>query len=136
MTWLVDTNVISEVRKQSRANPGVRAWLASVGEDDLYLSALVLGELRKGVESVRLRDGRAAVALERWVSTVIREYADRVLPVTPEIADVWGRLNVADPLPTVDSLMAATAHVHGLTLVTRNTRDIARTGVACLNPFS
>lgn len=67
---------------------------------------------------------------------VVADHGDRVLPVTPEIADVWGRFNVPDTLPVVDSLLAATAHVHGLTVVTRNVRDIARTGVPVLNPFA
>ena len=97
---------------------------------------LVVGEIRQGIERLRRRDPSQAAVFETWLATLRRDYADRILPVTVQIADEWGRLNVPDPVPAIDGLLAATARVHGLTLVTRNTADVARTGVALLNPFA
>ena len=134
MTWLVDTNVLSELRKRERADAGVRAWFASAADDDVFTSVLVLGELRRGIESLRRRDPSGAMALEQWLARLAAGFADRVLPVDAEIADRWGSLNVPDPVPTVDGLLAATALVHDMVLVTRNTRDVERTGVRLLNP--
>ncbi|MGF1661558.1 MAG: type II toxin-antitoxin system VapC family toxin [Kineosporiaceae bacterium] len=135
MSFLLDTNVISELRKGTRADPGVRAWFDDVADDDLFLSVLVIGELTKGVAQVRRRDPAGANALDRWLRQVRLEYADRILPVTADVAETWGGLNVPDPLPVVDSLIAATARVHGLAVVTRNTVDLSRTGVPVVNPF-
>jgi len=134
MTYLVDTNVISELRKGERADDAVTAWMSAVGDDEVYLSVLVVGELRQGVERIRRRDVAQAEALDAWLRRVGR-HADRVLPVTSSIAETWGRLNVPDPLPVVDALLAATALEHGLTVATRNVGDVARTGVAVVNPF-
>lgn len=136
MRFLLDTNVVSELRKGARANEGVMAWMFSVDDSDLYLSVLVVGELRQGVERLRLRDASAAVQLDRWCSTLIDGYADRLLVVDAPIADLWGRLNVPDPISSVDGLLAATAIVHGLTLVTRNVKHVERTGVQLHNPFT
>lgn len=133
--WLVDTNVLSELRKGARAAAGVRAWFDEVEDAGLFTSVLVVGELRRGVESLRRRDPRGAAALEQWVLRLVESFSDRVLPIDGAVAERWGRLNVPDPVPTVDGLLAATALVHELTLVTRNTRDVLRTGVRCLNPF-
>jgi toxin FitB len=133
--YLLDTNVVSELRKGARADANVTAWLAHQTDEQLFLSVLVVGELRRGVESIARRDKASAVALESWLNRLIHVHADRILPVTLEIAQAWGRLNVPDPLPVIDSLLAATAHVHGLTLVTRNAKDMARTGVPTANPF-
>jgi predicted nucleic acid-binding protein len=135
VSFLVDTNVLSELRKGDRGNPAVRRWLAAVDDDALFVSVLVIGEIRTGVERVRRRDTAAAEVLDTWLSQVTDTYAERVLPVTTQIAERWGRLNVPDPLPVIDSLLAATAHVHGLTVATRNVSDYERTGVATLNPF-
>ncbi|MCI0343857.1 MAG: type II toxin-antitoxin system VapC family toxin [Chloroflexi bacterium] len=134
MSWLVDTNVLSELRKGERAPAGVRAWFAGAAEDELFTSVLVLGELRRGVESIRRRDVPAALALEQWLTRLTDTFSERILPIDSAIADRWGRLNVPDPIPTVDGLLAATALVHDLTLVTRNTRDVERTGVRLLDP--
>ena len=136
MTFLLDTNVVSELRKGTRANRGVSAWIATVDDGDLFLSVLVAGELRQGVERLRLRDAPAAARLDRWYGALIDGYADRLLPVDVRITDLWGRLNVPDPISAVDGLLAATAIVHGLTLVTRNVKDVARTGVTLHNPFT
>ncbi|HWB72036.1 MAG TPA: type II toxin-antitoxin system VapC family toxin [Egibacteraceae bacterium] len=135
MSFLIDTNVVSELRKGDRADGGVRRWIAAVPDEELFLSVLVIGELRKGVELFRRRDDQGAGVLDHWLRQVSTEYGDRILPVTVDVAEVWGRLNVPDPLPVVDSLLAATARVHGLTMVTRNTAHIGRTGVPVVNPF-
>lgn len=135
MSFLIDTNVVSEFRKGDRADGGVRRWIAAAPDEELFLSVLVIGELRKGVELVRRRDDKGAGVLDHWLRQVSTEYADRILPVTVDVAEAWGRLNVPDPLPVVDSLLAATARVHGLTMVTRNTAHIGRTGVPVVNPF-
>jgi toxin FitB len=135
VSYLVDTNVLSELRKGRRANPNVSMWFAGVGGEELWLSVLVIGEIRKGIENIRRRDQAAATNLDAWLDELLSEHADRIIDIDQRISDVWGRFNSPNPLPTVDSLLAATAHVHGLTVVTRNTDDVARTGVPCLNPF-
>ena len=135
MSFLVDTNVISELHKQDRSDPGVRAWFATVDDADLYLSVLVIGEIQQGIERVRSRDPEKAQALQKWLAQVRKSFGSRILPVTASIAQEWGRLNSVRPLPTVDSLLAATASVNGLTLVTRNVADIEDAGVRYLNPF-
>jgi predicted nucleic acid-binding protein len=134
-SYLLDTNVASELRKGPRANAGVLSWFESVDDDELFLSVLVTGEIRKGVEQARSHDSAKAQALEQWLAGLERHYGDRMLPVTPAIADRWGRLSALRPISTVDCLLAATALVHDLTLVTRNVADVAGTGVTSLNPF-
>ena len=134
MSWLVDTNVLSELRKGERAADGVRAWFATADDDELYTSVLVVGELRRGIESIRRRDVPAALALEQWLTRLTESFADRILAIDTEVAERWGRINVPDPVPAVDGLLAATALVHDLTFVTRNTRDVAHTGVRLLDP--
>lgn len=135
MSYLIDTNVLSELRKGRRCNARGAAWFAQVADHDIFLSVLVIGEIRRGVERIRRRDPQAAAALESWLSRVITNHSDRLLPIDREIAEEWGRMNAARPLSAIDSLLAATAKIHGLTLVTRNIADIATTGVAYLNPF-
>jgi toxin FitB len=134
VAFLLDTNVISEARKR-RPDPGVRTWLASMPEADLYLSVLVVGEIRQGVERLRRRDPAQAAPYETWLAALRHGFADRLVPLTVEVCEEWGRLNVPDPLPVVDGLMAATAKVRGWTFVTRNVADLARAGVRLLNPF-
>jgi len=135
MKFLLDTNVISELRKGKSADENVMRWFAVAAEQDLFLSVLVLGELRRGIENLRRRDERSAEHLEVWLTKIVHSYSDRILPITDAIADRWGRFNVPDGKPTVDALIAATAYVHDLTVVSRNVRDIARPGVATINPF-
>jgi predicted nucleic acid-binding protein len=135
VSLLLDTNVISELRKGSRAAVSVLEWFEGVAEEEIHLSVLVVGELRRGIERVRTRDARQAAALETWLRQVAREHAERILPVDSRVAEEWGRLTALRSGSVIDTLMAATALVFGLVLVTRNTKDVAWTGVSCLNPF-
>lgn len=134
--YLLDTDVISELRKGTRADAGVSSWMASVDEGDLYLSVLVVGEIRQGVERLRLRGPAAAEKLDRWLRDLVDHHAERLLPVDARVAELWGRMNVPDPAPAIEGLLVATAIVHDLTLVTRNLRDVHRSGARLLNPFS
>lgn len=136
MSWLLDTNILSELRKGDRANEGVRDWFAEAREEELFTSVLVLGEVRRGIESIRRRDVPSALALEQWLLRMTTSFSDRVLPVDSPVAERWGRLNVPNPVPTVDGLLAATALMHDLVLVTRNIRDVQTTGVRLLDPSS
>lgn len=135
MSYLIDTNIISEVHKGERCNTAVAAWWASVGEHELWLSALILGEIRKGVELARRSDPAKAAALEAWLEAVVAGFGDRVLGIDTPVAEEWGRMNAIRPVSVIDALLAATAKVHGLTLVTRNEADVAGLGVEVLNPF-
>ena len=136
MSYLIDTNVISELRKGERADPGVASWFAQLADEEIFLSVLTLGEIRRGIESIRRRDADGATALDRWLGSLAELHEDRILTVNRSIAEEWGRLNVPDPLlPVVDGLLAATAGINGLTLATRNTVDFERTGVSFVNPF-
>lgn len=135
MSFLIDTNVISEVRKGTRCDPNVAAWYSSIKDTDLYLSALILGEIRKGIELARPRDPAKAEALQGWLDAVVEAFGDRVIPVDRIVSDAWGRMSATRPTPAIDGLLAATAKVHDLTLVTRNDADVAGLGVGVLNPF-
>jgi predicted nucleic acid-binding protein len=133
--YLIDTNVLSEVRKGRSCDMNVAAWYRATPDNELFLSVLVIGEIRQGIERLRPRNARQATALEKWLDEILGSFGERVLPVNARIAQIWGRLNSRDMLPVVDSLLAATAEAHSLTLVTRNVKDIERSGVRCLNPF-
>jgi predicted nucleic acid-binding protein len=133
--WLVDTNVLSELRKGERCSPRVAAWAEAAGRS-LYTSVLVIGEIRRGIERLRRKDRKQAAVLEGWLERVRTEFAGRLFDVDERVAEEWGRMSVPDPIPVVDGLLVATAKVHGLTLATRNTFQIAGTGVAFVNPFS
>lgn len=135
MSWLLDTNVVSEIRKGSRGDPGVARW-ASSRDDAAWLSVLTVGEIRRGVELKRRRDEVAAHHLDLWLEGLVTSFTSRLLPVDQRVAEVWARMNVPDPRPAVDGLIAATAAVHGLTLVTRNTSDFEGMGVELFNPFT
>jgi toxin FitB len=136
--YLIDTNVISEARKQSRANAGVTEFFKRTAErsDALYLSVLTIGELRRGVELIRHRgDSAQALQLDAWLQVVLNEYRELILPFDHDAAQVWGRLRVPNPEHELDKQVAAIALVNGLTVVTRNTAHFQATGVGVLNPF-
>lgn len=136
--YLVDTNVVSEIRKQKRANKGVRAFFRRAAKEDidLYLSVVTVGELRRGVEIVRHRgDAAQAATLAAWLTTVLNEFAQNILPVDEDAGQLWGRLRVPNPGHALDKLVAATGLIHDLTVVTRNVDDFSPTGVRVLNPF-
>lgn len=135
MSYLIDTNIISEVRKGRRCNRGVAAWWRDVPEEALWLSALVLGEIRKGVELARRRDPTRAAAPEAWLDELRTGFGERILPVDTAVAEEWGRMNAIRPVPVIDALLAATAKANELTLVTRNVADVSGLGADVLNPF-
>ena len=135
MKFLLDTNVISEIRKRDRAHPNVADWVARTPVKDIGTSVVVLAEIRRGIELRRRHDAEQAASLDRWFAQMRTRLGDRVLPIDEPIAEAWARLSVPDPLPIIDGLLAATAKVHGLTLVTRNTADVMRTGATVLDPF-
>lgn len=135
MSYLLDTNVISELRKGDRANPSVVAWFGGLADEEVYLSVLTIGEVRRGIESVRRRDPDSAAALDSWLARLSEDHRDRILPVDRAISEEWGRMSVPDPLPVIDGLLAATAKVKGLTFATRNVADVKRAGVEILDPF-
>lgn len=132
--FLLDTNVVSELRK-ARPDANVLAWHAANVAAEAYLSVLVIGEIRRGIELVRPRDAPKADALDRWLAGLLGTFDGRILPVTAEIAQEWGSMIALSNSPAIDGLIAATAKVHRLTLVTRNTADVAATGVPIINPF-
>jgi predicted nucleic acid-binding protein len=125
---------VSELRRL-RPDPGVEAWLEDTPTAATYLSVLVLGEVRQGVERLRRRDGTQAAVLEEWLVAMEAGFADRILSVDGVVAQAWGRLSASSQLPVVDGLLAATALVHGLVVVTRDTRPFERIGVSWLNPW-
>lgn len=136
MRYLVDTDVISELRKRDRCDSAVNLWK----REELVpyrgaISVIVLGEIRKGIDIVARRDPTTASRLELWLQGLCEQFGDRILPVTREIAVEWGRLNAQRPLPAADSLLAATANVHDLVLATRNTDDLRDVDVRLMNPF-
>jgi toxin FitB len=135
VTYLIDTNVLSETRKRLPA-AAVTGWIAATPPERLYVSVLTLGEIEQGIARIWGRgDQQQASALERWLRVVETGFEDRILPVTLPIAAAWGRQKHTLPLPVIDALIAATAQVHGLTVVTRNVKDFALTGADLLNPF-
>lgn len=136
--YLIDTNVLSEVRKRTRANKGVLDFFAHAQaiRARLYLSVVTVGELRRGVELIRYRgDARQAAMLEDWLGLVLHEYAANILPLDVDISQVWGRLRVPHSEHAIDKLIAATAFIHDLTVVTRNVEDFAGLNLRVLNPF-
>jgi len=138
LMFLIDTNVISEARKGRRADAGVQDFWAAAARDDtpLFLAAITIGELRRGVELIRHRgDQPQALLLEQWLVEVLKAYGDRVLVLDGDAAQIWGRLRVPNPHNAIDKQIAAIALLHDLTVVTRNTDDFAGCGVRLLNPF-
>lgn len=136
MSWLLDTNVLSEIRKGARADPQLREWYSRQSAEQLFTSVLVLAELRRGVELLRRKDLASALAIEQWLIRLRTAFGDRVLPIDADVAESWARLSVPDPVAIIDGLLAATAVVHDLTFVTRNVRGLERTGARVLNPWN
>lgn len=134
MSFLLDTNLVSETRKRA-PDANVMAWFERVDQKDLYVSVLTLGELTKGIARRRRSDPRAAASLGHWLRGIATLFAERVIPIDAPIATAWGELNAVRPLPVIDSLLAATALVHGLTLATRNVKDVQATGARWVNPW-
>lgn len=135
MKHLIDTNIISEVRKGAKCNRHVAAWYESIADADIYLSVLVVGEIRKGIERARPNNPAQASALEQWLTEMVRSFAERILPIDQAVADEWGRMSAKRSLSTIDALLAATAKVNGMTLATRNISDVVNLGVRVLDPF-
>lgn len=135
MSYLVDTNVVSELWKRERAAPTVVDWFRKREPRELYLSVLTVGELRRGAERLRARDSKAARALTVWLDCILERFQDRVLDVDIAAAERWGRVGVADPLPDIDGLVTATALARGLVVVMRNVRRAAPAGARYFNPF-
>ncbi|MFL5260436.1 MAG: type II toxin-antitoxin system VapC family toxin [Hyphomicrobiales bacterium] len=136
MSFLLDTNVISELRKGEKGNAGVARWASALPAMWFHTSVLVIGELRRAIELKRRVDRDQAEALDHWFSAICAALGSRILPVDSRVADAWGRFGIPDALPVIDGLLAATAEVHGLTLVTRNVHDVKRSGVPVFNPFT
>ena len=136
MSYLIDTNVLSELRRK-QPDPTVVRWFSQRPASTLYLSVLTLGEIRKGIEGVA--DAARRLALLDWLETALPAFfAGRILPIDTGVADRWGRLvaQAGRPLPVIDSLLAATAAQHGLILVTRNLRDVQGLGAQVLDPWT
>jgi hypothetical protein len=135
MNVLVDTNVISELRRGRNAATGVVTWFAAMPAENVFTSVIVLGEIRRGIELLAMRDKLQADALAQWYGTIRERLGDRVLVVDEPVMTLWAKISVPNILPAYDALIAATALFHGLIVVTRNTQDYRRTGVAVLNPW-
>jgi hypothetical protein len=135
VTYLLDTNVISEPRRK-QPDAKVISWLGKLDSADAHVSVLTFGEFVKGIVLIARRDAVQAEALRRWFEATRRRYADQTIPIDMDIAELWGQLVAKRPMPTVDGLLAATALVRDLTFVTRDTRDIAGTGVRTFNPWT
>ncbi len=137
--YLIDTNVISEIRKKSKANEGVKSFFEQAGNENikLFISVITLGELRRGVELIRGRgDEKQATLLEKWLTSVIAKYSNNILDFTEVEAQVWGKLRVPHYENAIDKQIAATALTYNLVLVTRNVSDFDRLGVKLVNPFA
>ena len=134
--FLLDTNILSELRKGRRCNAGVRQWFQKTTSEQLFVSVLVLGEIRQGIERIRLRDPAQSNVLEEWLLNLYAEIQDRLLPVDEQVADQWGRLGLRQPIPILDAFMAATAKLHDLTIVSRDVEGFQNTGMRLLNPFT
>jgi len=137
--YLIDTNVISEMRKRSKANKGVRDFFKQVTKEEIrvFISVVTVGELRRGVELIRHRgDTRQANQLEKWLNMLLANYQYDILGINQDIAQLWGRLRVPHPENALDKQIAATALIHDLIVVTRNQKDFSNTGARLLNPFN
>jgi len=135
--YLLDTNVVSELRKGVRANPGLMAFFAELRAEEIYLSVQTIGELRRGVENIRGRgDLQQADRLEAWLDALVSDHALRILDFDLECAQIWGKLMSPNPQHPIDKQIAAVGLIYDLTVVTRNTADVQSSGVRLLDPFS
>ncbi len=134
MSFLLDTNVVAETRKRS-PHPNVLSWLETADQETLYISVLTIGVLARSIARRRRTDPRAADSLEHWLRGIEDMFSDRVIPIDGSIATAWGELSASQPLAAIDLLLAATAKVRGFTLVTRNVREVAPTGVSATSPW-
>ncbi len=135
MKYLVDTNVISEIRKGTRAHQQVLNWWNSIHRSQVFLSVLTVGEIHRGIVGIRRKDLHQAHHLEAWLDALIQVFGNRLIPIDQRAALVWAEICIGRTLPMIDSLMAATAISMNLTFVTRNTKDIRGCGVRYVNPF-
>ena len=136
--YLIDTNVVSELRKKEKANNGVLNFFleANKNNESLYLSVITIGELRRGIERLIHRgDVKQANQLEQWLELILNEYENNLLAMDEQIAQLWGKLRVPHYEHALDKQISATAIINGLTVVTRNVKDFRKTGAKVLNPF-
>ncbi len=134
--YLIDTNVLSEIRKgPERAQTEVYQWWQNMNGQEIFLSVMTVAEIRKGIDRLSARDATQTLVLERWLDEVKQAFAESLLAISLPIAEKWGRLQAVRSLPTVDALLAATALEYHLTLVTRNEADFEGLGIRILNPF-
>ena len=135
MPYLLDTNILSELRRGQRCAPKVAEWAHSTRSDRHCISVLSLGEIRKGIETLRRKSPQQYPAFENWLLTLQTEYEADILPITDAISDQWGQMMAQQTLPVIDGLLAATALTYGLTVATRNVADFKNLGVNLVNPF-
>jgi predicted nucleic acid-binding protein len=135
LNYLLDTNVLSELRKGQRADRGVRQWFSGCEDERLFTSVLCLGEIRMGIEAVKPRNALFAARLQLWLDHTIENFEERIIAVDQAIALGWGLGSAPVSRAPIDELLAATAKIHGMTLVTRNVKEIEHTGVSYLDPF-
>jgi len=134
--YLIDTNVISELRKGSKCNLGVQRFFESIQSESIYISVLTLGEIRRGCENIRQRgDTLQASQLENWLEEITREYKNKILSFDDECAQIWGKLMSPHKSNPIDKQIAAIAMINQLAVVTRNVDDFRETGVQMINPF-
>lgn len=135
--FLLDTNVVSELRRPARANPGLVAWAADAAPGEQFISAITLFEIELGIRQAGRKDAAKEAVLRAWMdASVVPGFRGRILPIDAAVAQCCAALHVPNPRPQRDSLIATTALVHRLVVVTRNTRDFEPMGVALLNPWS
>lgn len=135
MPYLIDTNILSELRKGKKCDPNVLKWAKDTTNDRHYISVLSLGEIRKGIERLRRKSLDQCLVFENWLITLRTEYETNILTVTDRIGDQWGHMMAKQTKPAIDGLLAATALTHKLTMVTRNVNDFKDTGIEVINPF-
>ena len=133
--YLLDTNVLSELRKENRSDPGVQRWFAQTAAHELFVSVVVLGEIRHGIQRIGNRDAAQARTLEKWLRWTSDEFADHILPIDKKVADQWGRLGIQQPIPVLDAFLAATAITHDLVIVSRDEAGFRNSGASVFNPF-